>query len=280
MSWENKEHKYSFEDKPIQGLHLLDGDMLAKAINAPYVKGQKFPVVEFPSGTECEIWEGRRSPIIHIYGEMDLALHDTRDEAFEIANHAAEECGYFARKVGDSGIEVWGNDDDEHYLVTYDNDQKLMVDVAQNKAEKQENPPLPAYQYLTDKIRANLPPLYANEKKGAEAIAQVKYFDPSSNTTWYASEGSPVDEDGLYNTDKEKTDFVFFGLTSGVDVELGYFSLSELTRTNWRRMISSLPTKISFKFVCCSNALSAAGTMTLGPKSPPIASKAIVISTT
>ena len=35
-------------------------------------------------------------------------------------------------------------------------------------------------------------------------------------------------QDGYYDTDKEKVDFVFFGLVSGLDVELGYFSLSEL----------------------------------------------------
>jgi hypothetical protein len=37
-----------------------------------------------------------------------------------------------------------------------------------------------------------------------------------------------VDKDGYYDTDKEKVDFLFFGLVSGFEVELGYFSLSEL----------------------------------------------------
>ena len=46
--------------------------------------------------------------------------------------------------------------------------------------------------------------------------------------TWYAIEGSPVDENGYFDTDKAKVDFLFFGLVSGVDVELGYFALSEL----------------------------------------------------
>lgn len=81
---------------------------------------------------------------------------------------------------------------------------------------------------LTDEIRQKLPPLYSGEEKGLDAQAVVKFFTPWTYWTWYASEGSPVDADGLYDTDKEKVDFIFFGLVAGHFVELGYFSLSEL----------------------------------------------------
>jgi hypothetical protein len=60
-------------------------------------------------------------------------------------------------------------------------------------------------------------------------LVVCSFFSPDAGWTWYAIEGSPVDENGLYDTDKEKVDFVFFGLVSGLEVELGYFSLSELT---------------------------------------------------
>lgn len=60
------------------------------------------------------------------------------------------------------------------------------------------------------------------------ALAQVKFFTPDAGWTWFATEGSPVDEDGYFDTDKPKVDYVFFGLVSGFEVELGYFSLSEL----------------------------------------------------
>ena len=56
----------------------------------------------------------------------------------------------------------------------------------------------------------------------------AKFFTPDAGWTWYAIEGSPVDADGYFDTDKEKVDFLFFGLVSGIEVELGYFSLSEL----------------------------------------------------
>jgi len=76
---------------------------------------------------------------------------------------------------------------------------------------------------LTKEIRKKLPPLYSQDGKGGKAIAQVKYFTPSSSWTWYATEGEPVlDESG------KEVDFRFFGLVDGHCRELGYFVLSEL----------------------------------------------------
>src|SRR5688572_27955971 len=82
---------------------------------------------------------------------------------------------------------------------------------------------------LTKELAKTLPALYSQEKN-ADPMVICKFFDPTSQWTWYAIEGSPVDASGFYDTDKEKVDFVFFGLVSGLDVELGYFSLSELER--------------------------------------------------
>lgn len=66
---------------------------------------------------------------------------------------------------------------------------------------------------LTISLRAQLPTLYAQEKT-SDPIAYVKFFMPSSNWTWYATEF-----DG---------DDTFFGLVQGQEEELGYFSLREL----------------------------------------------------
>ena len=74
---------------------------------------------------------------------------------------------------------------------------------------------IPRGHKLLDKAtREQLPALYANEEAGLDANAQVKFFTPDSNWTWYASEFDGED--------------IFFGLVSGFEVELGYFSLSEL----------------------------------------------------
>jgi DUF2958 family protein len=80
---------------------------------------------------------------------------------------------------------------------------------------------------LTKELEKALPALYSQENT-PDPLVVCKFFTPDAGWTWFAIEGSPVDEDGFYDTDKEKVDFVFFGLVSGLDVELGYFSLSEL----------------------------------------------------
>ncbi len=91
------------------------------------------------------------------------------------------------------------------------------------------SPEFPRQEPLLDnESRNKLPHLYSNEKLGLEALAQVKFFSPDSGWTWYASEGSSVDIDGNYDTEKRKVDFIFFGLVAGHEVELGYFALSEL----------------------------------------------------
>ena len=56
--------------------------------------------------------------------------------------------------------------------------------------------------------------MYSGEEKVLDAVAQVKFFTPDSNWTWYASEFDGED--------------IFFGLVSGFEVEMGYFSLKEL----------------------------------------------------
>lgn len=67
---------------------------------------------------------------------------------------------------------------------------------------------------LTAGIRRALPPLRSTEALGMDAPIIVKFFTPTSNWTWYATEFDGED--------------MFFGLVIGFEKELGYFSLSEL----------------------------------------------------
>ncbi len=80
---------------------------------------------------------------------------------------------------------------------------------------------------LTKQVLRTLPALYSQENN-ADPMVVCKFFTPDAGWTWYVIEGSPVDEDGYYDTEKAKVDFVFFGLVAGLEVELGYFSLAEL----------------------------------------------------
>ena len=56
--------------------------------------------------------------------------------------------------------------------------------------------------------------MYSGEEQGLDALAHVKFFTPDAQWTWLASE---FDGDDL-----------FFGLVIGLEIEVGYFSLSEL----------------------------------------------------
>jgi len=67
---------------------------------------------------------------------------------------------------------------------------------------------------LPQEIRQALPLLRSTEALGMDAPIIAKFFTPTSNWTWYATE---FDGDDL-----------FFGLVDGHEKEIGYFSLSEL----------------------------------------------------
>ena len=86
-------------------------------------------------------------------------------------------------------------------------------------------------QLLTEELKQQLPPLYSQQNEN-DPLVVCKFFHPLSFWTWYAIEGSPVDEDCYYDTDKEKVDFLFFGWVYGDFPELGYFSLNEMQQIN------------------------------------------------
>jgi hypothetical protein len=94
---------------------------------------------------------------------------------------------------------------------------------------------------LPELLKERMPALYSQEHERDPRVV-VKYFDPVGSWTWYATEGSPVDEDGYMDTNKEKVDFLFFGLVVGFEPELGYFSLNALkTAKEGLRGIRALP---------------------------------------
>lgn len=105
-----------------------------------------------------------------------------------------------------------GHDPAEHFSIEYDDDINRIVNVALVKREKHSKPFSP--ELLPESIRAQLPKLYSQEQLGLEALARVKFFTPDAGWSWFASEFDGED--------------IFFGLVAGFEVELGYFSLSEL----------------------------------------------------
>src|SRR5260221_2754283 len=213
MGWQEKHHTFPFENQPIPGLYFLDGDMLSRSMNQLWTKGQKYPTIVFPSGIQCDLWESSdpTNAVVHISGEMDLSLNATRDAALAHAQDIAEQVGYLVRKSGEQGIDVFGTDE-EHIRIIYDSTTQQMANVLYVREKKagRRKPEL-----LDQKSRELSPPLYTGENLGLNALAQVKFFAPDGSWTWYASEFDGND--------------IFFGLVNGLDLELGYFSLSELS---------------------------------------------------
>jgi len=92
---------------------------------------------------------------------------------------------------------------------------------------------------LTEELRRMIPPLYSQEQE-ADPLCQVKFFMPDGAFTWYVIEGSTREITGcgfgvncnyrpLAEYDPSRDDVLFFGYVRGLEAELGYFSLSELT---------------------------------------------------
>jgi hypothetical protein len=241
MPWTEKHTPTGLDGLPIHGLYYLDGDVLARSLilqhsaaenlslNPDWLKNQKLPQIEFPSGLSFDLWESSADAeaTVHLFGEMDVSYRSTRDEALAHAQRIAELIGYGVRPRGEALLDIWRAGEDERFTVTYDNENRRMVNVEQ-LIEPVERPVHPAHELLNETIARLLPPLYSNEHIGLEAMALVKYFTPDSSWTWYASEGSPVDENGYFDTDDKKVDYLLFGLVIGFEIEFGYFSLNEL----------------------------------------------------
>lgn len=217
MGWVEKGQPTWFDDKEISGLYFLDGDVVAEYVGKDWTRGQKYPLIVFPSGVECDLWESSHPGslgVVHLFGELDLPLKSSRDEALDLAMEIAEACGYSVRPVGENSLELIGHDRDERLRVTYDEEAGIMADVEKLPARPEPAQIPRTMPLLTEEIRQRLPKLYENEELGLEAPVHVKFFTPDSGWTWYASE-----------FDGEDT---FFGLVIGFEIELGYFSLSEL----------------------------------------------------
>lgn len=91
---------------------------------------------------------------------------------------------------------------------------------------------------LTKTIQKKLPPLYAQDGKGKDAIAYAKFFTPDGSWTWYATEYDPATGE-------------FFGLVDGLEKELRYFTLADLESVRGKlglpveRDLYFTPTKLS-----------------------------------
>jgi len=104
--------------------------------------------------------------------------------------------------------------DDDGALAEFQDFEQIGLSMEIQTTSKSEIIPPTGKNLLDDESKEKLPPLYSGEEQGLDALAQVKFFTPDSSWSWFASE---------YNGED-----IFFGLVIGLEIELGYFSLSEL----------------------------------------------------
>ena len=201
MPWISKEQPTPFDSAPIPGLWSLHGDLVASRYGQEHTRDRKYPLITFPSGIQREL---RADGGVHLFGRLDLPHSASRDDAYQHLTRQAEEYDYQVSVRGDEDLIVINPFAQTGYRVRYTNDQ--LADIIRYPRE--------AMELLPGEVRAALPPLYHNEQQGLDAVAPLKLFTPDSSWTWYATEF-----DG---------DDTFFGLVSGLEIELGYFSLAEL----------------------------------------------------
>jgi hypothetical protein len=91
---------------------------------------------------------------------------------------------------------------------------------------------------ITKELLRLIPPLYSRENE-ANPMLVCKFFMPDGPLTWYVIEGSTREKDGcgfgvnckhrpLTEYDPERDDILFYGYVTGLEPELGYFTLSGL----------------------------------------------------
>lgn len=208
MPWYSKEQPTPFDTFQIPGLESLHGDVVARQFQVSWVEGKKCPLLVFPSGLTRELRPSATSEFgaVHIFDGVEINYRSRRDEAYEQARPIAEEFNYQLSALGTNRLRIFNSYSTRNYELTFNEQAGYLVDLVRH--------PDYTMELLDGEGRALLPPLYHNEALGLEAIAPLKFFTPTANWTWY-----PTEFDG---------NDLFFGLVSGFEVELGYFSLSEL----------------------------------------------------
>lgn len=159
MSWYHQETQTLFDTAPIDGLFFLHGDLLARVVQQEWTKGMKYPMLDFPSGVACELWDAGGSAtgaLLHLFGEMDLPLNSTQAQALERASDIAKQVGYRVIPISDTQLQLIGHEPDDQFLLTFDNQQGRIVDVEPMKTPAV---PPPSPDLLDPASRAQLPPL-------------------------------------------------------------------------------------------------------------------------
>lgn len=215
MPWHKKDQRTPVEYRPIPGLSFLIGDLFARRFQQRGLDGRKYATVTFPSGLTREVqtaMEPNDTPSVLLLGGLQIPLTRIEDASHQALVATVRAQGFAALPLDANTLLIWRPEAGEHFRVRYSG--TALLDIRRQEGEPGRATVARPMELLDAESRALLPPLYAGEKLGLKALAPMKFFTPDSGWTWY-----PTEFDG---------NDLFFGLVSGLDVELGYFSLGEL----------------------------------------------------
>lgn len=206
MPWYEREQSTPFDQSAIAGLSFLHGDLMARQYQEDWVRGKKFPLITFPTGTTRELLPQEPAANIWLFGDVFLPYNVTRREAFQLFTSESHKTRLHIVSINDDGFVVLNRYSRRGYGLYFDSESGELANM--------NSVPHEAVELLPGELRAVLPKLYSTEKSGDDAVAPMKFFTPDANWTWY-----PTEFDG---------NDLFFGLVSGFELEIGYFSLAEL----------------------------------------------------
>jgi hypothetical protein len=133
MSWVSKEYETPFERTPIQGLFFLDGDAYSRVIERDATIEMKAPKINFPSGRSYEVYDRENQQLwVRLFGEFSVPLFSDRETALSHLKTLiapTDYIAYFVHPVDDDGVLIWGKNEQERLLVSYDHSLKTIGDI-------------------------------------------------------------------------------------------------------------------------------------------------------
>ena len=132
MTWIEKNQPTPFDDVPIPGLFLLNGDFLFALTREEQYHGVKRPMIAFPSGSNRALWPERKPGQVaefYLFGQMALPVRALLGAAYEQAVGIAAEHRYGVGRVGEHALEVWDECDYDHFRVSYDGQTGYVIDM-------------------------------------------------------------------------------------------------------------------------------------------------------
>jgi len=129
MSWERKDRPIPYDQQPISGLYFLDGDRVGAVYRQEWIRGHKYPLIQYPSGVERQLHGEEGNEVIHIFGALDLPVRSTPDAAYERAQALTSEYDYRVKRHGESQLTITNSQSERSYHIVFDNQDRSISNI-------------------------------------------------------------------------------------------------------------------------------------------------------